>query len=211
MSRLVALEHRVLQLSRLCERLLARQATTDDRMDKMVRHGKVTDVDTQKQLARIELASKDGTVTKSDWRPYAQFAGPDGEGDGNGALKVHAPPTVGQQMTMFSPNGEWRQGVIMPFTWYDKAKAPSQGADPVITYGKVTVALKKDQATISVGETTWDLTASTGTMKATTIVLDSSDIRLGGAGASRPLALRDTITTDGASNISNLSTSVKAI
>lgn len=157
MSRLAVLEQRLVEMSANYGRLLARQVKTEARMDMMIRHGKVTDVDTKKQLARIELANKDGQSTKSDWRPYAQFAGPDGQGEAQGDLKVHTPPTVGQQMTMVSPNGEWRQGVIMPFTWHDKAQSPSQGADPVITHGKATITLKKDQLIIKVGDAVFEV------------------------------------------------------
>jgi len=112
--------------------------------DRTIRHGKVTDVDTKKQLARIEIGEKDEPV-KSAWLPYGQFAGPDGGGEGQGEYKFHNPPFVGQQMTVFSPNGELRQGVIMPFTWHDKAKSPSDKADEhVITYGKLRIDRKKD-------------------------------------------------------------------
>ncbi len=184
MSRLIALEQQVAALDALCRRLLARQAMTDDRFDKMIRHGKVTDVDTKKQLARIELASKDGTITKSDWRPYAQFAGPDGQGEGQGELKVHTPPAVGQQMTQFAPNGEWRQAVLLPFTWYDKARSPSRDADPVITRGKITVTLKKDQAVIKNDDAVFEIHSDfiRGQINESRVVVtkDVSKIRNGG-------------------------------
>lgn len=143
--RLSQVERRVHELEALCHKLIAWRAVLEDRMDKTVRHGKVTDVDTQKQLARIEIGNKDGTSLKSAWVPYAQVAGPDGQGTGQGEYKFHNPPTVGQQMTMFSPNGEFRQAVILPFTWYDKAVSPSQATDThVVTYGKLKIERKKD-------------------------------------------------------------------
>ena len=142
--RLRGLEKQLADLQHTVKRLIASRSVLEERMDKMIRHGKVTDVDTKKQLARIEVANKDGTSTKSDWRPYAQHAGPDGDGAGNGEYKFHNPPVVGQQMTLMSPNGEWRQGIILPFTWYDKAASPSTGPDPVITYGKLKIERKKD-------------------------------------------------------------------
>jgi phage baseplate assembly protein V len=143
--RLSRAENRIRELESLCQRLISWRATLEDRMDKQVRHGKVTDVDTKKWLARIEVANKDGTSTKSDWVPYAQVAGPDGQGSGQGEYKFHNPPTVGQQMTLFSPNGDFRQAAILPFTWYDKAVSPSQKNDEhVITYGKLKIEHKKD-------------------------------------------------------------------
>jgi phage baseplate assembly protein V len=174
--RLSQVENRIRELESLCQRLISWRATLEDRMDKQVRHGKVTDVDTKKWLARIEVANKNGTSVKSDWVPYAQVAGPDGQstgtgggggggggggsggggsggsggggsggGAGNGEYKFHNPPTVGQQMTLFSPNGDFRQAIVLPFTWYDKATSPSTATDThVQTYGKQKIELKKD-------------------------------------------------------------------
>lgn len=107
--------------------LLMRVAEVERRADTMFRHGKVTDVDTEKQLARIEIGEQNGEVLKSAWVPYGQIAG---------AYKSHQPPTVGQQMTMFAPNGEVRQAVLMPFTWSNDNQSPSTKQDEhVDTYG----------------------------------------------------------------------------
>jgi phage baseplate assembly protein V len=211
MSRVRQLEREVADLHSLARRLLSRQAITDDRLDKMVRHGKVTDVDTQKQLARIEIGNKDGAVLKSPWVPYAQHAGTDGQGAGQGSYKFHNPPVVGQQMTLLSPNGEFRQAVIMPFTWYDKAASPSQATDEhVITYGKLKITQKQDHYTVAVDQVSLDMSADTATIKAATIVLDGA-VKLGGADASRELALRDSVDSNGDKQVSNLSTKVTAV
>jgi phage baseplate assembly protein gpV len=209
--RLSHVERRVRELEALSHKLIAWRAVLEDRMDKQVRHGKVTDVDTQKQLARVEIGNKDGTSLKSAWVPYAQMAGPDGQGSGNGEYKFHNPPTVGQQMTLFSPNGEFRQAVILPFTWYDKAVSPSTGADPVETYGNLKITYKKGEYTVAIGDAvSIDLTADTATIKATTIVLQGN-VLLGSKDASRELALRDSVDSQGDTEIDNLSTKVKAI
>lgn len=108
-------------------KLLMRVAESERRMDNTIRHGKVTDVDPEKHLARIEIGEKDGTALKSAWVPYGQIAGD---------YKQHRPPTVGQQMTMIAPNGEVRQSMLMPFTWWDDNKSPSdKGDEHVATYG----------------------------------------------------------------------------
>lgn len=184
--------------------LLMRVAEMERKMDNTVRHGKVTDVDTKKQLARIEIGERDGKPLKSAWIPYAQLAGD---------YKSHRPPTKGQQLTMFAPNGEVRQAVLMPFTWSDNNKSPSEKEDEhVATYGKMKLREKAEQWTLSMGENvSIDLGTGTMTLKATTIVLECSDIRLGGSGASRELALRNTVTDDGSKNITDLSTAVRAI
>ena len=158
------LEERIRAFEDVHRRLIWRLAAVEDRMDKQVRHGKITDVDTQKQLARMEIANKDGTTVKSPWVPYGQIAGPDsqggsgaggnsgGSGSGSGgAYKVHEPPAVGQQMTLLSPNGEFRQAIILPFTWYDKAQSPSTGPDPVETYGNLKIQRLTDGFIVTVG------------------------------------------------------------
>lgn len=108
-------------------RLLMRVAEIERRNDNQVRHGKVTDVDTKKQRVRIEIGERDGKPVKSPWVPYAQVAG---------EYKSHTPPTKGQQMTIFAPNGEFRQAIVLPFTWSDNNKSPSEKEDEhVDTYG----------------------------------------------------------------------------
>lgn len=109
-------------------RAVMRMADIERRLDNSLRHGKVTDVDTKKQLFRMEVAKQDGKPMKSPWIPYGQTAGD---------YKHHRPPTKGQQMTVFSPNGEMRQSVALPMTWSDKNKSPSEKEDEHVTaYGK---------------------------------------------------------------------------
>lgn len=105
-------------------KILMRVTEVERRNDNQVRHGKVTDVDTKKQRVRIEIGERDGKPVKSPWVPYAQIAGD---------YKSHRPPTKGQQMTLFAPNGEFRQAVILPFTWSDQNKSPSDKEDEHVT------------------------------------------------------------------------------
>lgn len=142
-------------LSRLIDDLadaVSRITDVERRMDGMVRHGKVTDIDPQKHLARIEIGERDGTPLKSAWLPYAQLAG---------AYKAHRPPSVGQQMTMFAPNGEVRQGLLMPMTWSDQNQSPSdKGDEHVTTFGQLKIVEKSASYVISVGDVEIELTAS---------------------------------------------------
>lgn len=164
--RLSELERELGELQAVVRRVVARNASLEDRMDKMVRHGKVTDVDPAKQLARIEIGNKDGVSLKSAWVPYAQVAGPDGQGSGNGEFKFHNPPAVGQQCTMFAPNGEFRQAVILPFTWHDKAKSPGDKLDEhVLTFGKLKIRYKKDEYDISLDKADFNIKADVITAK----------------------------------------------
>jgi len=139
-------------------RLLMRVAELERKADTTFRHGKVTDVDTKKQLARIEIGERDGKPLKSAWVPYAQLAG---------EFKAHRPPTVGQQMTMMAPNGEIRQAVLLPFTWSNQNPSPSEKPDEhVTTYGKLKIVEKKDSFTVSLDDkVSLVLTSSTATLK----------------------------------------------
>ncbi len=205
--RLSELERDHGELAAVVRRLVGRIAFLEDRIDKTIRHGKVTDVDNEKHLARIEIGNKGGVSLKSPWVPFLQF-GQTGDG-----YKFHNPIAVGQQCTMLSPNGEFRQAIILPFTWYDKAQSPSTSGDEhVVTFGELKDILKKQERTLSIGDAvSFDMTTDTITLKATTVVLECGDVRLGSKDATRQLALIGTVTTDGAANVSNLSTAVKAI
>ncbi|MGV1352835.1 phage baseplate assembly protein V [Klebsiella pneumoniae] len=149
--------------------LVMRVAELERRNDNTVRHGKVTDVDTKKWRARIEIGERDGQPVKSAWVPYGQLAG---------EYKSHRPPTVGQQMTLFAPNGEIRQGVLLPFTWWEDNKAPSDKPDEhVTTYGKLKVVEKAESYELSVDKA--KITFSTGKV---TITVGSSEVEVTEAG-----------------------------
>lgn len=205
-------------LLRAVTELQQRIGDIDRRMDSTMRHGKVTDVDTKKQLARIEIGENDGKPLKSAWIPYGQVAG---------AYKSHSPPSKGQQMTLLAPNGEVRQGILMPMTWSDDNKSPSDKEDEYVdTFGKLKIVKKgdsydlevdgakismtKDKVTTSIGNSKVEQTADGITITGTTIVLDGT-VKLGGAGASRELALKDSTTADGDTVNGNLSTKVTAV
>lgn len=131
---------------------VSRITDVERRMDGMIRHGKVTDVDPKKQRARIEIGERDGQPLKSAWLPYAQIAG---------AYKSHRPPTVGQQMSMFAPNGEVRQGLLVPMTWSDQNQSPSDKADEhVTTFGQLKIVEKADSYIVSIGSVEIELTTS---------------------------------------------------
>lgn len=123
------------------------------RVDSMVRHGKVEKVDAKKQRVRLRVGGTDKEPQLSPWVPYGQIAG---------ALKVHTPPSEGQQMTLLSPTGDFRQAVAMPLTWSDDNKAPSDNPDEhVVTFENVTVVIKKDSLKATVGGASLEITKDT--------------------------------------------------
>lgn len=109
--------------------LFRRIADIERRMANVVRHGTVAEVD-PKGRVRLKIGeNKDGSPFLSPWVPYSQVAG---------ALKVHSPPSVGQQMTLIAPTGDTKQAVALPMTWSNQNTAPSeQGNEHVLTFGQV--------------------------------------------------------------------------
>lgn len=108
----------------------------------MFRHGTVAEVNTAEGLVRLKVGETEDGDFKAPWVPYAQMAG---------AVKAHVPPSVGQQMTVLAPSGDWKQGVAVPMTWSNANASPGSGADPVITYGAVRVDLRTDGLKAAVG------------------------------------------------------------
>lgn len=124
--------------------LALRVAELERRQSNNFRHGTVEKVDAKKQLVRIRLGEDaNGKPFVGPWVPYAQIAG---------ALKVHTPPSVGQQMTMINPNGDFRQAVALPMTWSDQNASPSdKGDEHVLTFGSVRIELKSASLKVTVG------------------------------------------------------------
>jgi len=154
--------------------MAGRIADLERRMSGMLRHGTVEEVDTKKQIVRLKHGNDvDGNPFLSPWIPYAQHAG---------ALKVHTPPSKGQQYTIQAPNGDWQQAVAVPMTWSDQNKSPSEKDDEnVLTFGDVTITIKGDQVTIA----------------APKVLIKSLDVMLGDSGGPRVARVGD-LTSDGA-------------
>lgn len=132
--------------------LASRVAELERRFSGTMRHGTVEEVDPGKQIVRMNFGKDvDGKPFLSPWVPYAQIAG---------ALKVHTPPSKGQQFTMLSPTGDWQQAVALPMTWSDQNKSPSSNGDEnVLTYGNVKATIKDDLTQVDVGGTVLEVTS----------------------------------------------------
>lgn len=125
--------------------LVARIAELERRFSGMMRHGTVAEVDTNTQRIRLDFGPAHGISGRflSPWIPYAQFSG---------ALRVHTPPSVGQQFTAMSPNGDFQQAVAVPLTHSSSNPSPSMAADQnVLNFGNVTLTLAEDYLEIAVG------------------------------------------------------------
>ena len=133
--------------------LAARIAELERRFSGMMRHGTVEEVDPGKHRIRLKFGTDvEGNPFLSPWIPYAQVAG---------TLKVHVPPSVGQQLTLMAPAGDWQQAVAIPFTWSNQNPAPSNAGDEnVLTFGDVRVTLKDGHLEISAAGVTLELTGN---------------------------------------------------
>ena len=139
-------------------RLARRVAEVERRLENTIRRGKVTEVDPEKGRVRLTVGKgPDGTEQLSPWVPYGQQAG---------ALKVHAPPSKGQNMTIFAPGGDLEQSMALPMTWNDGNPSPSSSGDEnVLTFGDAKVEIRGDEIVVTVprhfikcGGTTLELT-----------------------------------------------------
>ncbi|XOK12629.1 hypothetical protein ACI6PO_06285 [Agrobacterium tumefaciens] len=131
--------------------ILNRIAALEKRLSSMVRHGPVAEVNPAEGWVRLNLGEGDKGPLLSPKIPYAQMAG---------ALKFHAPPSEGQQMTYFAPSGDPRQAVAFPMTWSDANPSPSgSGEENVMTFGSVTIAIKGDSVKITAGGTWFEISA----------------------------------------------------
>ena len=84
--------------------LVRRVAELERRDRNRQRTGKVSEVDLDKGLARVEFEVRDGEPYKSAWIPWKEIAA--------GGIKTHIPPTVGEQVDVVSENGELTDAVI---------------------------------------------------------------------------------------------------
>ncbi len=130
------MSHELIELHNRVSRLEQRAAS-------MVKHGRVAEVNAAEGWVRLDLGDGDAGRLLSPKIPYAQFAG---------ALKVHTPPSEGQQMTWLAPGGDSRQSFALPLTWSERNESPSEKQDEnVITYGDVRITLDEASVLIEVG------------------------------------------------------------
>lgn len=128
--------------------IFQRLAEVERRLDGAQQFGLVDEVDAARQMVRLDL----GDGLRSPWVPYGQSAG---------ALKIHAPPTVGQQMSLSSPSGDMTQGVAAPLSFTDSEPSPSSdGSSNTLTFGRVQVHLTENGVTITASGVTVAITAA---------------------------------------------------
>jgi len=107
------------------------------------RPGVVHAVDVAKKKVRLQIGGTDNEPFLTPWVPYAQVAG---------ELKIHSPPSVGQQMMFRCPDGDFRQGYAIPYTWSNQNPSPSDRADEHVTaFGQSKQTIREGQLRHEVG------------------------------------------------------------
>lgn len=137
----------------MIDQFIKLQERVDDlerRFASSIRSGTVDSVDAKAGTVRLNIGQdSDGNKMLSPSIPYSQFAG---------ALKVHSPPSAGQQMTMFSPSGDPRQASAVPMTWSNQNASPSsKGDENVITYGGFRITLDNGKLNVTKGAVSVDI------------------------------------------------------
>ena len=149
----MTLEELIVELQTAVTELRSSHADLEARMGRTFRKGQVTDVDAINHIYRQEVGvDDDGNPVKSPWLPYSQIAG---------ALKVHSPPSIGEQYMMIAPDGDHSQALGFPHGWSDSNPSPSTDpAADVSVRGNVMRTVKDGLHLLAVGTTTTNMTAA---------------------------------------------------
>lgn len=108
--------------------IMNRLGEIERRMRNRKRTGKITEVDLDKGLARVELSRQDGEKPYvTGWVPWKEIAA--------GGIKSHVPPTKDEQVEVVSENGDLTDAVIEMSTNSDDNPRPHNGPEMVIKKG----------------------------------------------------------------------------
>jgi phage baseplate assembly protein V len=133
---------RIRQLERYVAELVRRVEESERRLTNVVRMGRVTQVDAQKGLVKLAYAKdENGADVVSPWLRWQERAG---------GIKTWSPPSVGEQVLMFSPSGD-----ISGHSWalpggYSQANPPphDKGGEHKMTIGNLSILATGDDLNI---------------------------------------------------------------
>ena len=116
--------------------ILHRVEELERRHANLMRPGQVTKVDHGKGLVQVKVGDLD-----SHWVPWTETAG---------SIKTWTPPSVGQQVHLFSPSGEPGQGWVMPAGFSDQnPQAHDKGAEHKLKIGDTSFLVTGSKLTIT--------------------------------------------------------------
>ena len=133
-----------MSLRTILQSIFARLSEIERRISMIGRQGEVAEVDPAKASIRLKIGKgPDGQDVLSPWLPYAQIAG---------ALKIHAPPSVGQQMFLVPQGGDINQSVAIPLSWSNAQPSPDTTTiKNVMTFGQVRIEVEGEKIFAKVG------------------------------------------------------------
>jgi len=148
---------------RIMHSMERRLQDVERRLENKQRNGQIKEVKFDKEKKRWFVRMEDGEGEEkflSDWRPWKSFS--------HGAITVSFPPRIGQRVTMHSPNGESEAGVVEPYHYNPDDPSPHDKEDEILIEvhdpkdksnkdTKLRILATKDNANITLGESTWDL------------------------------------------------------
>ena len=126
--------------------MAARLAELERRAAQTTRYGTIA----ERRISggQVEIRAKigvgtDGTDMLSPWVPWQQQAG---------AVKIMTSPSVGQQVRLNAPYGEFRQASAEPFTWSNANAPPSADIDDnVMAVGNTRIEFRNGRLLLQVG------------------------------------------------------------
>jgi len=153
------MSERIRQLERYVAELVRRVEETERRLANVMRPGRIAQVDAGKGLVKLAYAKDEaGADVISPWVPWVERAG---------GIKTWTPPSVGEQVLMFSPSGD-----ISGHSWALPGGFSRANPQPHDTGG---------EHKMTNGDTSVLITGDRIELTATTIVL-SGAVHLGGEG-----------------------------
>ncbi|NIZ11085.1 phage baseplate assembly protein V [Pseudooceanicola sp. HF7] len=162
-------------LSSIIADLRRRVADLERRLRGQTRTGVVAEVDPAKGLARVRL--QDGEMPfLTGWLPWEEPAA--------GANKTHNPPSVGQQVRLFSESGDLVDASIQGSLNSDANGRPSGAGDAyvVASVGAASVTISGGGATVvvQVGSSAVTLTAGGIELNGSTVVIRGDSVMIEG-------------------------------
>lgn len=120
--------------------LYRRVAELERRARNRKRTGTVSEIDHAKGLARVKIADVEGKEYLSPWLPWKEVA--------SGGIKSHIPPTVGEQVTVVSENGDLTDAEIDMSIPSNANPRPHDGPEAVLTKGEVRITISDDETLV---------------------------------------------------------------
>lgn len=104
------------------------------------RTGQISEIDLAKGLARVRFEERNGKNYLGPWMPWKEIAA--------GGIKTHIPPTIGEQVDVFSESGDLTDGVIDMSTPSNDNPRPHDGPEAVLTKGNSKIVIADDEIRI---------------------------------------------------------------